>query len=197
MISIKYNEKDPLNGILSNFYKISSDFVGFNASLGPSSARQSIVVERNQDNCLFWYGKTTDGNFTIILKHKLLLTDYVLMNAGCSSASRSYPEAFNLYGSNDNKKWTLIDERTNQKFCGTPGCTAGNSKKYSINIHKPFTHFKFVSLINSESQSYTYFIMRQIEFFGVINPSQCNTKCIKTYTTPRNIHFIICIIYST
>ena len=196
MTYVKFNKNDPLNGILSNFYKMSPDFISFNSTLGGYSSNQSIVVERNQSECLFWHGRQSDGNFTIILKQKLLLTDYVLENAGCSSSTRSHPEEFNLYGSNDNKKWTLIDKRTDQKFCGKPGCDTGVIQNYTIKTPKPFTHFKFESSRNSEDQNRDYFIMRQIEFFGVINPPQHKTQCIKTYSRSFT-YYIIYIVYST
>ena len=167
MVFIKYDSNRPLSGLLSYFYyKNLTNFYEIDAGTGTDGKEPSILFKRDKDECDFWYGTSSRPNLTIKLKHRLLLTNYEIENAGCSTKARTFPKAFNLFGSNNGKDWTLIDNQTNQNFCGEIVCATRNISEYSIKNHVPFRFFRMQSTNNSGGQS--YLILRSIEMYGFL-----------------------------
>ena len=153
MVFIKYDSNRPLNGLLSYiYYKNLSNFYEIDAATGAEGKEPSILFKRDKDECDFWYGTSSRPNLTIKLKHRLLLTNYEIENAGCSTKGRSYPKAFNLFGSNNGKDWTLIDNQTSQSFCDEKVCTTRNISEYSIKNRVPFRFFRMQSTKNSKEK---------------------------------------------
>lgn len=112
------------------------------------------------------------------LKDKVSLTAYSFKSRG--DWGENNPLEWNLYGSNDKKRWNIIHHKERNSYFD------GLNKEKSFSFRKtiPYKHFKIMNL-GTNSHSNYHFAFNLIEFFGVLNEN------FEIYTGQRPIKCMI------
>ena len=91
-------------------------------------------------------------------KHFLTLTNYTLKTR--TTTANDFPTGWILYGSLDNKTWTMIDEKADVKELNQLNL----AKTYSVKQIGTYKHFRFIQTSNSDNRY--VFGLSKVEFFG-------------------------------
>ena len=115
-----------------------------------------------------WQSLDGQNQFTInLLKHKLFLAKYTIVNFGSTvGMASSYPTDWLLLGSNDNSNYEQIDKQTNIKFCNGIVCTYSRGITFSIEKPNSYKYIQFI--MTRESNNWPCLTLSGIELFGII-----------------------------
>lgn len=101
-------------------------------------------------------------NLTFSFDSKFFVTGYSLMN-NAPQKSNSYPEAWQLFGVDDNEKLHLIDARKDQNFADGKDEVV---KTYIIKTKKAYSKYVLIQTKNSGNAKYIH--LKHFEFFGIL-----------------------------
>ena len=159
-------------------------------SFTDQSYQPEYLTYRNLTKDQFPYYCTAENykNITFEFSAPILITSYSLRNAYKVNAPHSYPTSWNLYGSNDNESWILIDSKEDQQFCDQTMCEETNILSFRVDIENYFSFIRIESAHNSEEKE--YLILSAIEFFGEIKYYRICTQQQTLFS-----HHLICMLF--
>lgn len=116
------NENFPCSGVIST--QFSDSPYGSDISKLADNDASTAFVSSHSDFYVLWSGKKAFS-----------LKSYAIV----SSAAGSVPESWVLSGSNDNKAWAKLDQKTNQSISG-----ANTRKEYKLTACSSYKYYRFV-----------------------------------------------------
>ena len=163
-------EDQPISIFPGNSSSLKGMFYFLHELNGQYGSRYSIIkYPRNNYEAIDKYEKD-DGywsidnayNLTFSFDSKFFVTGYSLMN-NAPQTSNTYPEAWQLFGVDDNEKLHLIDTRKSQNFAQGKEEVV---KTYIIKVKRAYSKYVWNQTKNSGSARYVH--VKHFEFFGVL-----------------------------
>ena len=176
-MSIYPQSNSDLNGIISNFYYTDKEnffnIVSIDGSKVNSdgwSEKEVIINPELTDNSMSnaWCSED-EPNVYIALhfkKHYIHITNYTIKTR--TYTAHDLPTGWVLYGSINNEKWILID----QKIGITELNTINIAKTYEATYPGTYKHFKLIQTSNTWNRY--YFCLEKFEIFGEVKQKLSN-----------------------
>ena len=174
-----FPEEDSMKGIFAYLRYLDGKYLSrytIEANLGYGEP-SDIVMFYDTDQK---YIHTEPGTYDINITFNTLFypTHYSIANAEPTEYStHSYTKDWDLIGIDDRKEH-ILDKQRDIKFCENITCNKSIPKTMKIKKPRPFTKFSIRAKegSNSFSEENNYFILKSIDFFGVLcsSKSQCN-----------------------
>ena len=142
------------------------------------------------------YVLTSAGKYDINITFQTLFypTHYSLVNAGSDSVgSHTYNKDWDFVGIDDEDNEYILDRQRNNTFCDNYVCQ--NSIIKTLEIKRPMAFKKFVLRTMKGGNSYSengkdYFILKAIEFFGILCPQNSECHFFRRHTCGSKIFSI-------
>ena len=159
-------------------------------SVAGSSGFENIIKPADSSQSFY---NTAAGHYDISVTFTglFLPTHYTIVNANYDGVfEHSFNKAWKLIGV-DNSHEVILDHQKGIEFCdGKTLCSNSVIKTFKVKNPKAHRTLILRADIGSNSEGYNYFIVRYIEFFGILFPPNSNGPKLCRPTIPeRSIFF--------
>ena len=182
-----FPETNSMNGIFAYLKYLDGEYGSrYTIEANLSVGNPFDLVSYHDTEQSYVYTKKGEYDITVTFNTSFFYpTHYSIVNAGTGkedNGAHSYNKDWDFVGIDDNLKEHLLDRQRNNTFCDKNLCSERITKTMIIEKPKAFKKFILRTIkggnSNYEINGSDYFILKAIEFFGILCPenSNCNVK---------------------